>query len=609
MLSQHPAHRLQRPSPAIVSQDAVWRLPRWVLWLLCVVYSVVGFGLRQPWRGDDLLSLGWAQAIAEGRSGWLMPQLDGFLAPAWTWLPYWLGAISIRLCPSWIPLDVAMRLPFIALLLLSFVAIWYATYALARMPEAQPLPFALGGEAQPKDYGRTVADGAVLAWMATLGLAQIGHEAGPSLMRVAFVALWLYAISVQLYAVQRSRIWGGIAAFGLAFSGAPILLFFLGLLHLALPSLLRPESQRSPASETRERGLPLVLMAVAFSLLSLLLGLLQLGFAGTQEAAAAVFGHKPTGSLLRLLLWFFWPTGLLALLALWAWRAWWRSPHILLPAAVVAVIVPTWFWSRAAEESLLLASPAVAILAAMFLPTMQRTVSAWIDWFTLVFFSICSVTIGVVWLSLATGWPAKPAQNALRLLPGFEFQFSAWALLLAVLVTVLWLALIVWRVGRDRSAIWKSLAMPAGGVLFCWVLLLTLWGPLLDYGRSYEAWAAPIAQSVQRDALALVPATGKAEAGSVLEPVQQAETSCLYVQGLQLEQLAALHYYKPLPIYAMAQKSIVECDWLLLPMSQAHQLPGLVGEELWALQSQWQRLANRGTSDQAVLLYKRERAL
>ena len=86
------------------------------------------------------------------------------------------------------------------LLLLTFAAVWYATYCLAREAEAQPLPFALGGEAQPVDYARSVADGSVLALMATLGLAQLGHEATAVLARMAFVALWLYAVAgLRLY--------------------------------------------------------------------------------------------------------------------------------------------------------------------------------------------------------------------------------------------------------------------------------------------------------------------------------------------------------------------------------------------------------------------------
>jgi hypothetical protein len=70
-----------------------------------------------------------------------------------------------------LPADLAARLPFIALLVLTLVATWYGIYNLARTTRAQPVPFAFGGEASPTDYARAIADGGMLALIASLGLA------------------------------------------------------------------------------------------------------------------------------------------------------------------------------------------------------------------------------------------------------------------------------------------------------------------------------------------------------------------------------------------------------------------------------------------------------
>ena len=64
MLNQHPAHLLKRPSPAIVAQDAVWRLPRWLLWALCALYISTGFIWRDPWKSADIITVGFMQALA-----------------------------------------------------------------------------------------------------------------------------------------------------------------------------------------------------------------------------------------------------------------------------------------------------------------------------------------------------------------------------------------------------------------------------------------------------------------------------------------------------------------------------------------------------------------
>ena len=62
-----------------------------------------------------------------------------------------------------------------------------------------------------------------------------------------------------------------------------------------------------------------------------------------------------------------------------------------------------------------------------------------------------------------------------------------------------------WRTGRHRHPLWKSLVLPAGGVALCWLLLMTLWLPLLDYARSYRALVQRIAQHVPRGACVAAP--------------------------------------------------------------------------------------------------------
>ena len=97
----------------------------------------------------------------------------------------------LRLTDGWIDPALAARLPFAALLVLTLVLTWYATYHLARTDAAQPLAFAFGGEASPVEYARAIADGALLALIASLGLLQLGHETTPELAQLAAVALRL----------------------------------------------------------------------------------------------------------------------------------------------------------------------------------------------------------------------------------------------------------------------------------------------------------------------------------------------------------------------------------------------------------------------------------
>ena len=77
------------------------------------------------------------------------------------------------------------------------------------------------------------------------------------------------------------------------------------------------------------------------------------------------------------------------------------------------------------DRALMLGLPALAVLAAFALPTLQRSTAAAIDWFSVFFFSICALAIWVIYAAMQTGVPAKPAANVARLAPGFMPQLLA----------------------------------------------------------------------------------------------------------------------------------------------------------------------------------------
>lgn len=513
------------PTPAIVTRFAARRLPRWVLILLGLAYVVPGLLGRDPWRHNDLAVFGAMLDLAQYPQHWWQPQVLGQAVDTGAWLPYWLGAAAIRLLP-FVPADQAMRLPFAGLLVLTLAGTWYATYHLARLPTAQPVHFAFGGEAQPADYARALADTALLALVASLGLGLLSHEAGPSSAQLACSALLLYACARLAQPADASRRfdtgavlswWCG--AVGLALSGAPVVGATLGLgwLGWSAHALWR---QREPASGQLWQGVTWIVCAT-----------------GTLAAGALLWQADPARwvriwhqlpqwahwstwqSYGELWLWFAWPAWPLALWTLWRWRHRLHSAHIALPLWFVAVAT-VWSWLLLGQDrALLLALPALACLAAFAVPTLQRHVTALMDWFALLFFSGCAAIIWLFWLAMQTGLPPKPAASVARLLPGFSAEFSGWQWWPALLATGLWLGLVAWRLGRHQPALWKSLALSAAGSVLCWLLLMTLWLPALNHGMGL----APIARRIA----ALAPPG----------------TSCTLVHGLRASEITALHYH------------------------------------------------------------------
>jgi hypothetical protein len=213
-------------------------------------------------------------------------------------------------------------------------------------------------------------------------------------------------------------------------------------------------------------------------------------------------------------------------------------------------------------------------------------VKALIDWFTLLFFSGCALVIWVVWLSMQTGWPAQPAANVVRLVPGFTPRFGAVAFMLALLATLVWCWLVRWRVGRHRAALWKSLVLPASGAALCWLLLMTLWLPLLDFARSY----APLVRNV----VALM-------GGPV---------PCVQVHGLTQGQLAAFQYHGQLTLEPLvptgapstASASGSQCPWLIV---DSDAVPGLTGGPHLSGWARVQTVRRPSDDNEDVVLWRR----
>ena len=530
-------------NPAIVAQSAVRRLPRWVLWTLCLAYVLPGFMGRTPWKADDMEAFGFmlnlAQSWGSDSVAWLKPTLLGQTDNAAALLPYWLGAWAIQMAPKGMPMDTAAHLPFIALLGLTLAATWYAVYALARTPAAQPVTFAFGGEAKPADYARAIADGGLLALLACLGLARLSHEATPALAQLSFSALLFFALANLARKRMAALLCAAIAIFGLALSGAPALAMILGAGGAIVMAL---DSGQPQSLRVRKVDVAWVLIfCLASAAISSGLDLWR-----WRVASSHLLEIK---AMTRLLLWFTWPAWPLALWTLWRWRYQLKSisanPHLSLPLWFLSVAIATTWVSGLSDRALLISLPALATLAAFALPTLKRSVSAFIDWFTLLFFSVGALIIWTVWLSMQTGFPAQPAINVARLAPGFVLEFSMTAFIIASLATLAWASLVKWRAGRHRSALWKSMVLPASGAILCWLLVMTLWLPLLDFGRSY----APLVNKVRS---------------------MMGATDCVHYFGLTKAQGAAFQFHgqlKLIPIATRADKASTDashCAWLVV---------------------------------------------
>ncbi|ABC36832.1 membrane protein, putative [Burkholderia thailandensis E264] len=502
---RHVAHPLALicMKPVVrLTASATRALPRWLLLTLCIVYAAFGLFGRDPWKNEDAAGFGVMWTMAQGGlHDWLLPNLVGKFVTSDGPLGYWLGSLAIRALP-WVDASNASRVYTGVLFCVASAFVWYATYLLGRRAEIQPFKYAFGGEPEPRDYGRTLADGALLILLACFGLAERGHETTPQLAQFAWIAMFVYGLVRAIDKPAQGALWWGLALGLVALSGNPVLVAALAVGTLAL-YLATPEIR---CVHVPALGLPLAVGVfaiwplaahVAFPddaswFLNQWLHDSLMRFSGPPTTVLAYAAKN-----LPLFTWPAWP------LAIWAWVSWAglrRRPHIAIPLSVVVpLLVLVILQSQQTNRMYMLLLPALAVVATFALPTLKRGAINAIDWFAVLSFTILGTFVWLVWLASLTGFPHPLARNLGRLVPGYEPHFKVLSFVCALAATACWLMLVRWRISRQPKVLWRSVVLSSAGTTLMWVLLMTLWLPIVNYSRTYRDVAQQIAAHLPSD--------------------------------------------------------------------------------------------------------------
>lgn len=510
--------------PVRLPAAATLALPRWGLVALCLLYILPGIISRDPWKVDDASGFGIMWTMAHGvLSDWLAPNIVGMAMPAEGPLAHWIGALMIMLF-GWVAGDaLAARLAVLAFFAIGAASVWRGAFVLGRRTEAQPLKLAFGGQPAALDYGRTLADGALLIYLACLGLLLRSHETAAPALHVSLVAASFYAAAC-LFDRPNLR-----SATGLGLS-----LGLLALTHSALIPLALLLAFGTVSAGHYRLALPrLLTITLPITLLLPTTWLLaRHGLTGDGSASAWLHDSLlrlgwPTAAslmyLLKNLFWFSWPAWPIAAWAVYAWRAQ-HTLHILLPSAcLAALLLLALLTPGLGHYELLALLPPLAILATFGLPTLKRGAINAIDWFSVMTLTAIAALLWLGWIAKKTGWPGQLAKNVFKLAPGFQPESNLIPLAIALLATAGWVLLLHWRLGRRPPVLWRAVVLSTGGLVLCWVLLMTLWLPWLNYSQSY----APVAQQIR----AHLPADYRCVKAEGVGPAQRA--SFAYLGGVK----------------------------------------------------------------------------
>ena len=557
-------------------------IPRIIIFALTLVYGFAGLFFRDPWKNEDAIGFGGMWTLFRGNTfDWIVPHLAGRELSLGAPFPYWLGGALIRLFGPWVGAANAARLYSAICFFATAVAIWYATYLLGRRPEVQPMAFAVGGQPDRKSYGMTLADGALLIFLACIGLAQNAHETTPMMAQLMGIGFILYGTVRGLDKPWQGGLWTGLGLMivilssnltlslimvsstiiAVLASNAKLRLRWtltstvLGLIGFAIwPALwygfnLSPELRH--VAEVGWRNMPVMRSSISLD---------SIGFLGVNFWAYA------------------WPVWPLAAISLAHWgtnksAGAWRAPHLAIPLSLfIGSLIYVLFRVEANEHDLMILIPSLAIIGAFSLPILKRNLISFIDWFAMLSFTVIAIAVWVIWFAKVTGYPESTAANFARLLPGFQAQLNWLAFFIALAITGVWLAIVRWRTSRAPKEIWRCLIISASGTTLMWVLLMTLWLPTINYAKTYRYVAARLSQVISTN------------------------TGCVNTSSLGLSQLASFDYFTKLDL-----RDDPNCPWMLTHSQSEAQAFGSLNDKKLVLIWEDRRAADR---DERLRLYE-----
>ena len=458
---------------------------RYRLWkqagLLLLAFAWIALGLtgHDPWKFDDATAFGVSWEMAKDHD-YVVPHLAGepyLRSPPL--IPAAAALAQAVLAPVLAPFDAARCAAGVALALtLLFTSL--ATRELAG-PRLRWPP--------------------VLILIGSVGLWDRAHVLSAELGVMVGLAVALYGFALALRRPVAAGLWLGVGTAVAFLSNGFIGPGWIGVTALVLVAL-------DPAFRTRRYAATLcVALVVAAALgapwvVALYLrdpALLAAWLASEAlPTDLALFGDASLDPLYhaRNLLWFAWPA-----LPLIVWTFWTRArgfngglaqPAVQVPTVLALVIYLNLL--LVPEPKLIQALPLLvpcAILASLEIDSLARGFSAALDWFGILTFGLLAIVVWGIWVDARLSGMSAPIAALFRDTEvGFRPTFHLGSVLTAIVLTLLWIALV--RPARRSNR--RALLNWAAGVTLAWGLYSTIWLPYLDSRRSYRTMIEALAE-------------------------------------------------------------------------------------------------------------------
>ncbi len=510
---------------------------------LCLAWILPGLIGHQPWKPDEAYSFGLIYHILQS-GNWIVPTLGGEPFMEKPPLYYITAALFGKAFSFALPLHDAARLA---------TGFFMATALL--------LTGLTGRELWGKGHGRLT----VLILIGCLGLLILGHEMITDTALLAGFAIAIYGLALSRRRFALAGFWLGTGT-GIGFMSKGLIApGIIGLTALLLPLVFR---------HWRSRDYALCLAIAFFAAAPWLTVWPTLLYLRSPELFREWFWINNLGRFLgfaklgpssghwyyfRTLPWFAWPALPIALWTLWQGRRTvFRQAEVQL--VLTAFLVMLGVFSLASDARDLYALPMLlplSLLAAPGVNTLRRGAASALNWFSIMTFGFIAGVFWFYWFAMIFGHPASQAERLQRLQPGYIPAFEPLHFAIALLATLVWLFIVFWARSLPRNS--RAVLNSATGITLVWVIMMTIWLPWLDAGKSYRSMIASLQQALP------------------------ARHACISSSKLGEPQRAMLDYYAGILTRRTETHRGIACDLLLMQGSARNPEapPGPEWNKIW----------------------------
>lgn len=435
----------------------------WLLMLLVFAWLWPGVFHHDLWTpGEPYLF----ETIRQWHSRqWAIPNL--FHTINWDSSPLyiWLGALcQYLLSPHWLDRYEATRFINAILMMLTFSCI--------------------GGSAR-QFLDRGNGRNAVLVLLGCPGLLMPGHFINDNIILCLGAAMCWYGFSLSNRRVMMASLMLGGGWVVLSLSGSllwPLLLMLLSA-SLVLHPLWRYRRYYMVLAISLLWAWPLILIWPVALHQSSTAAFHQ----WWQYHALYPFGgfkhisiHFSLGYYLKNMIWFAFPAWPLAI---------WTATRCQMKIHRWGILATSWLGLSAAifatmpvqgQDLLVFILPPLAVAGAAQLNALRTGAVAFLNWFGIMSFGFLAIFLWLGFAAMNFGWPAKLAERATYFSPYYHYDIDYFPLIVASVLTPLWL----WAITRQHIRGRQAITNWAAGILLVWSLLLTLFLPWLDAAKS-----------------------------------------------------------------------------------------------------------------------------